>query len=234
MKKLLVFALLVIISQACVSGIEGNGQVKKETREAAPYTKIDISGAFDVYIRPGNYSAVTVNADENLLPYIETYVKNGELRVSAKERIGHYEKLELYLTMQEFNAADISGACDISTRGAITGGEVELDFSGAVEADLELNCASIDADMSGASELTLKGNASTAAYEISGAGKIKAEDFETRICKIEMSGAGEARVFVTEKLDVEVSGAAEIYYKGNPAEINRKVSGAATIKPINN
>ena len=234
MKKLFLLVLLALITHSCMNGIEGNGIVKKETREAAPYDQIDVSGAFDIFIRPGNYSAVTVNADENLLEYIETYVKNGELHVSTKERVSHFEKLELYLTMQEFNGAELSGACELETHGALSGGDVDLDFSGAVEADIEVNCASLNADMSGACELSLKGGASNAKYEISGAGQVNAQDFKTNKCEIEMSGAGEAYVYVTQKLDVEVSGAAEIYYKGNPGEINRKVSGAATIKPIKN
>lgn len=232
MKKFLVFVALAFVSQACISGVEGNGIVKKETREAAPFDKIEVGGAFDIFIRPGNYSAVTINTDENLLPYIETYVKGGELHISTTKRLAHFEKLEVYLTMNEFNAADISGASEIHSNGLLSGKNVQLDFSGAVDADLELNCKTLNADMSGACELTLKGAAKTASFELSGAGEVNAEEFETEECKIDMSGAGEARVFVTKKLDIDISGAAEIYYKGNPSEINREVSGAATIKPL--
>ncbi len=232
MKKFIVFAALALISQACVTGVEGNGIVKKETREAAPFDKIEVDGAFDIFIRPGNYSAVTVNTDENLLEYIETYVKGGELHISSTKKLGHYEKLEIYLTMNEFNGADLSGACEIQSSGLLTGKNVELDFSGAVEVDLEIECSDLDADMSGACELSLKGKAKTASFEISGAGEVNAEDFETEECRIDMSGAGDAKVFVTKKLDIDISGAAEIYYKGNPGEINRSVSGAATIKPL--
>ncbi len=232
MKKFILFIALACISQACVTGVEGNGIVKKETREAAPFDKIEVSGAFDIFIRPGNYAAVTINTDENLLEYIETYVKGGELHISSTKKLGHYEKLEVYLTMKEFNAASVSGACEIHSNGMLTGKDVEFDLSGAVELDLELECNDLEADMSGACELTLKGMAKTASFEISGAGEVNAEDFETEECKIDMSGAGEARIFVTKKLDIDISGAAEIYYKGNPGEINRDVSGAATIKPL--
>lgn len=232
MKRFLVFLAIALISQACVNGLEGNGMVKKETREAAPFDKIEVGGAFDIFIRPGNYDAVTINADENLLEYIETYVSAGELHISTTKRIGNFKKMEVYLTMNEFKAADISGACEIHSNGPLSGKNVSLDFSGAVEADLELNCSSLRTDMSGACELTLKGKAKKASFELSGAGEVNAEEFETEECRIDMSGAGEARVFVTKKLDIDISGAAEIYYKGNPGEINRDVSGAATIKPL--
>lgn len=232
MKRFIAFFVLALVIQSCGGGIEGNGVVKEETRETAPFDKIEVGGAFEIYVRPGNYSSLTIKTDENLLPHIESYVKDGELRVSTKERISHFEKLELYLTMQEFTAADLSGACELHSRGVLNGKDVNLDFSGAVEAELELNCRKLNADMSGACELTLIGNAEEAEFDVSGAGEINAEDFETRKCNIEMSGAGEARVFATKELNVDVSGAAEIYYKGDPAEIKRSVSGAATIEPI--
>jgi len=232
MKRFIVLAVLAFLTQACGGGVEGNGILKEETREAAPFDKIEVSGAFEIFVRPGNYSAVTIKTDENLLPIIESYVKNGRLRLSTKEKISNFEKLEVYLTMQEFNGADLSGACSIMGRGALSGKDVEFDFSGAVETELELNCESVKADMSGACELTLMGGADKAEFEMSGAGEINALEFETRECRIDMSGAGEADVFVTQKLDVDVSGAAEIRYKGDPAEINRNVSGAASIEPI--
>ncbi len=232
MKKFLGFALLALVFTACEPGIEGNGNVKEETRESAPFDKIDVSGSFDIFLTPGNYTSVQVVTDENLLEHIETYVKGGTLYVEAKEKLGHYQKLELVLTMKTFNGADLSGACELKSKGMLNGEDVELDFNGAVEADLDLTCNKLDVDMSGASELTIRGEAKKAKFEISGAGDIVADEFKTESCRVEISGAGEAKVFATETLDVDVSGAAEVRYRGNPGEVKQDVSGAATVKPL--
>lgn len=232
MKKFLALALLALTITACQTGIEGNGNVKEETREAAPFTEIDVSGSFDIHIKPGNYSSVIVVTDENLLEHIETYVKGGTLYVSPKEKLGHYQKLELLLTMNEFEGASLSGACELQSKGMLKGDDIKLDFSGAVEAHLAVTCQELKVDMSGASELEVKGNARDADFEISGAGEIKAEEFKTENCRVEISGAGEAYVYATESLDVDISGAAEVRYAGNPGEVKQDISGAATVKPL--
>lgn len=232
MKKFLFFAALALCLNSCQKGIEGNGNVKEETRESAPFDKIEVEGSFDIFIKPGNYNAATVVADENLLQYIQTYVKGGVLHVETKERLSHYKKLELMLIMNKFNGADISGACKLRSNGTLNGDEVGLDFSGAVKTDMDLKCQSLDVDMSGASQLAIRGEAQKSRFEISGAGNIDAAEFKNEECQVKISGAGQADVYSTEKLDINVSGAAKVRYRGNPGQIKQDVSGAASVKPI--
>lgn len=232
MKNFLYLFVFVALITGCEPGLEGNGNVKEETREAAPFDKMEVQGNFKIFVKQGNYDAITVKADENLLEHIESYVKGGELHVETKQRITHFKKLELYVTMKELNGLDLSGACELVSKDRLKGKNVEMDFSGAVEATLDLVCEELDVDMSGACELNLTGSARKAKFEISGAGEIQSEEFQTQECYVEISGAGEADVWVTEKLDVDVSGAAEVHYKGNPGEVKQDISGAAEVKPM--
>jgi hypothetical protein len=71
-------------------------------------------------------------------------------------------------------------------------------------------------------DFTVRGSGST---EIKSFGLL-AENVEVRI-----SGAGDADVFASVKLDVTVSGAGSIRYKGNPT-VNQKMSGAGNIKKV--
>ena len=81
MKPLLVFflSLVSVASQASWETIKGNGNLKKETRSAAGYTGIQLQGSMNVQIAYGNSDNISVEGDENLLPYIETFVENGNL-----------------------------------------------------------------------------------------------------------------------------------------------------------
>ena len=64
----------------------------------------------------------------------------------------------------------------------------------------------------------------------SGAQSIKCFELMAENAHVEMSGAGDAEVFASVKLDVHVaSGASDVKYKGN-ATVSQNVSGAGSVK----
>ena len=58
--------------------------MKKETRNPGTFTKIHSSGSADVVITSGSNCSVTVEDDDNLLPYLETNVENGTYKFTTK------------------------------------------------------------------------------------------------------------------------------------------------------
>jgi hypothetical protein len=47
---------------------------------------------------------------------------------------------------------------------------------------------------------------------------------------VHISGAGDAEVFASVKLDAHVTGAGDIRYKGNPPQVIHNTSGAGSIQ----
>ncbi|MBT7993840.1 MAG: DUF2807 domain-containing protein, partial [Bacteroidetes bacterium] len=47
-------------------------------------------------------------------------------------------------------------------------------------------------------------------------------------CWIDISGTGSYHVYCEEELDIDISGAAKVYYRGFPA-INQRVSGVGRV-----
>jgi len=233
MKKLILiivqtFAMLFLFSSCIFGGVEGNGNVIKKTHELEEFTKIDISGMFEVELTQGDQVLVTLEADENLHDIIEIYVKNGKLRVSTTKKIRDAEELKLHITYINLVDIDVSGAVEVRTMNQLKGDKLVIDGSGATELDLDVNVKSLDIDVSGASTTKLKGQASELSVDMSGAGELKAKKLETQIASLEISGAGSARVNVSDKLDISVSGAADVKYIGSP-EIKQSISGAGSI-----
>jgi hypothetical protein len=60
--------------------IEGSGAVISEQREVQNFDRIQLTGAGDVFITQEGVELVIVEADDNLLPYIETEVRAGTLK----------------------------------------------------------------------------------------------------------------------------------------------------------
>jgi hypothetical protein len=210
-------------------GVQGNGNVKSEERSVDSFDQISVGGAFDVYLTQGDTESLRVEADENLLPLIETTVRNGRLVIRSRENIGEAKELNVYVTFRELNKIETSGACEIKNEGQLNFNNLVLKGSGASEIDLSLRAEKLEGEYSGASEVDLEGSAEVCEFKLSGASELDAEGLVVQQMKIDLSGASEAEVQVTQNLKVHASGASSVVYTGNPA-IDQHTSGASSVR----
>jgi len=229
---MLLFAGLSVIAAACdiVNGVSGDGKVTKETRVVSSFDGIDVSGAFNVYLRQGSVEEVIVEADENLQTIIRTEVHRSTLVIDTKKPINHPTSLKVYITCKDLKKAEVSGAVDIFAENKLNFNDFTLHTSGASDIRLELASQKLNLDCSGASKLRLSGTATDVKADLSGACDIYGFDLICDNFTVDMSGAGKAQIHVNKKIDAEISGAGSIRYKGNPVSINQSVSGAGSIK----
>ena len=67
---------------------------------------------------------------------------------------------------------------------------------------------------------------------ITGTGNVNAFEMEVEDCAIQISGAGNCEVNVTNSLEIFVSGVGNIFYKGNPT-ISSDISGVGNVMDVN-
>lgn len=222
---------ITLSSSGCMNiiGIDGNGNVKTENRDVSSFDEIKVGGAFKVLLIQGGKEALNIEADENLLPLIETRVSGGALIITTKQNIRNAKQLNLYITFKDLNRLNISGACEVSSDGTLEFETLKFKASGASEIKMALTADRLLGDYSGASEITFSGTARDAELELSGASELKAYDLQTENMKLDISGAGDAKVHATKTLKVEASGAASVQYMGNPS-VDQRVSGAGNVR----
>lgn len=212
------------------STIKGNGHIQQTERDLSDFERVKISGNFEVILKQGNHHEVEIEADDNLHALILTEIENNTLYVSSENRLKGSDDITITITAPEYRRIRISGTVDLETEGLIESEELEVDLSGAGEANMHIEAEDLRVNMSGAGALDLDGEAERARYNISGAGQIEAFNLETETLEVEMSGAADAEVYASESLSVHVSGAGSIRYRGNPSHVSRRVSGAASIR----
>ncbi len=226
-------AMLFVLQSGCTfasKGIKGDGNVIKQERSVSAFDGIDVGGAFNVFLTQGESEKLVIEADENLMDIIETDVRGTTLKIKTSEDINGSTKLNIYITFKDLKDIDVSGACDLTGENKFKLGDLDLECSGASEMEMKFSAGNVELDCSGASNAELFGSAQSVNADLSGASKLDAMEFEVAIYNIDVSGASHGKIFVTEELSVEVSGAAHLKYKGEPRIKEHDVSGAGSLK----
>lgn len=235
-----------------VDCIDGNGMVETETREAVPFTAIANETSFHVnYIRGDEYS-ITVEAESNILPYIETDIRGGALEISTVRGthcLNYTRHPVVTVTAPgiseivnsgsgDFMAGALagsdvtivnSGSGDI-TAGTLTGTEVSLVMSGSgnVMTD-DITATTMKATLSGSGDLTVTGgDAASSRYVVSGSGSVFSRYFTTMDARMTLSGSGSVYATVEDDLEAVISGSGNIYLLGDP-EVSLTRTGSGRI-----
>jgi len=200
----------VIVGGDCV---RGNGVRKTAERKVAEFTVLETSGAFTVNIKSGAYKQqVKISGDANLLPLITTSSQGNKLVVSTQGSICTELGITLDISVVELQALVSNGSDNIVAQGIDTHKFV--------------------VDMGGSGEVELSGHAVALEAGISGAGDLNAKDLKTKECSLNISGSGTANVYASDKLKVEILGAADVNYFGHPKKIEKQILGAGDINPM--
>lgn len=237
MKKLLFFffALISLYSYSQPwETIKGNGQIKKETREVGAFTSLSSGGAIDVQISYGNSNSISVEADENLLPYIETSVENGKLTIKPKKNVNFKtnSKMAVSVSMIKITSLQQSGSGNITGNGAFTNGDkTDISISGSGNIKLGFDSfKDLDLSLSGSGNINLNGketNSITA--RISGSGSIDCSNISSNDVNASISGSGNIKVIANNSIDAKISGSGNVYYKGNATNVKTKTAGSGKV-----
>lgn len=228
---MLVMTLLLADTPLMAQQLRGNGNMQTQDREVSDFKGINVSGGFAVEVTQGNRESLRIEAEENLLGNIKTEVRGGVLHIYNKDGVTTNKGMKAYITMRELNSVDISGGVKVTGKSPFRTDALKLDMSGASKVTLDINTKELEADMSGASKVELTGKADVLEMEMSGASKVEAADFQAKRVKVEASGASKIKVYATEELDINASGATVVHYKGSPS-ISSEVSSAARISKL--
>lgn len=239
MKRLFFIAVLVTVTlSSCFffggKRVRGNGTIKNTNRNEQGFENIEASGAFKVFLKQDSAFSVSVEADENLQDHIEVYVNKTTLVIKQEKgyNLRPTRGIKIYVSAPVFHHLDVSGASNIYSENRLTStGEMYIDASGASSVEADIKCPKVSVEVSGASNATLTGETRDLAIDGAGASNAKCYGLMTENADVEVSGASNAQVFSSVKLDAHASGASDIRYKGNAA-VTQDVSGASSVKKV--
>jgi hypothetical protein len=206
------------------------GQSKKEVKVDG-FTAIEASSAIQVIVTMGNTEGVVFEATEEALPKLKAEVKKGELHLYIEGELKNYSgELKAYVSAKMLNELSVNGAASIEVKEPLTVDKMELEASGAGLIKLEVTAKTVIADVSGAAVINIKGKTNDLKATSSGAANLKAENLQASNVDVTATGAGCAKVNVSESLNATASGAASINYTGEPKKSQVSAKSAGCVK----
>lgn len=223
--------LAIFISSCGEPCIDGNGTIVIENREIRDFTSVALSGDFDVYIQQSNVYEVTVEGDENIIPYVLTEIRSTgtlELRHANNRCFDESRPVKITIKTPELYRITNSGPGYIEC-GNVYNDQFDILLSGSGTIDCyKLNTLDLFVKLSGSGEVILEGVTTTSDMEISGSGRIKAYNMDQDECYIELPGSGTAYVFAFDYLKVNIPGSGDVFYRGAP-DVNVRIDGSGRV-----
>lgn len=208
--------------------VESNGDMLKILFESKEKGKgLNIKGKHEtkVYISaPAVYTLLASSSGD-------IFLKNG-LQYDGKVRV------------EASSSGDIKGGtieCEALTTKASSSGDIDLvkvectalnaEASSAGDITIkDLKAETVSAEASSSGDVTLEGVCQSATFVASSAGDIEADGLKAEKVVAKASSSGDVTCYASESLEVSISSAGKVGYKGNPKQIQNKPKGLHEIK----
>jgi hypothetical protein len=215
--------------------VTGSGNVRQETRPLAGWSAVDLSCPGTLELAIGENRGIEIEADENILPLIETIVSDGRLTLRFTQTLPSIrptKPIRFRAATPGIDAMAVSGSGAIRAprieREALT---LDVSGSGAISVD-STSVGRFATRISGSGGVTIRGDAVEQEIRISGSGNLDARDLTSQKAHVTISGSGNAMVHVEREIEGRISGSGSIIYGGQPAtSIRTTGSGRAVQMP---
>ncbi|MRG47413.1 hypothetical protein GFS24_19995 [Chitinophaga sp. SYP-B3965] len=226
------FALMLLLTPAFVScdEVRGSGNVSKEERDLSEFTAVEASGSMNVYITKGNTSHATIEAEDNILPFIELVEDGGRLEVRFKRNvhINTRKQVKIYLTTAKLVSAELSGSGDLDIQSHFESAvPVHLSLSGSGNLNASFSAPVVNLDLAGSGNFKVKGETRDLKVNLAGSGNAHLEDLMTETADLDIAGSGNVDLHASRSLKANIVGSGDVKYKGDPTvELNKIGSGS--------
>lgn len=190
--------------------VRGSRTVATESRDVAGFSQVHQAGGGDVVIEHGGSDSLVVEAEDNILPMLETTVRDGVLYLGARRgaSIQTTRPILYRVRVRSLTGVSVSGSGNLRATG--------------IDADR------FTSDISGSGRADLAGRGENLAVRVSGSGSVNASRVQSKTARVTISGSGGVVVNASDHVDATISGSGSVRYVGKP-RVQQRVSGSGIV-----
>lgn len=231
MKYSLSFLFFAIIALSSCSHTTGSGNIVTENRDTGSFDAISVGGSFDVEVKMGDTRQVTVEADDNIIKYIQTRVSGNVLKINTRDLHSYSNvHMKVYVTVPEIKAISASGSAEVIASNTLKNNE-KLVFKASSSSTIkaEVDAPGVVTDASSSATIELKGRTKTYVSEASSSADIKTFGLLSENTTANVSSSGSIQVHASVNLNAKASSSGSIEYKGG-ATVTKTESSSGSVE----
>ncbi|MEN6556479.1 MAG: head GIN domain-containing protein [Anaerolineaceae bacterium] len=240
-------ALLALLTLAC--GLPGNlagpktpvvekgsGKVVSSEPAVSEFLTIKLTGGGELRLVQGSEYKLVIEAEDNILPHLTAEMDGSTLNLGYeeslwKERYLPTKPIIYTVTFTNLEQLILLGGAKI-TCGALDLPSFRLNLNGSVDVTLQnVRADTLELQLDGGANVNISGEVGYQSLLLNGAGAYSAQDLKSRDAKVVINGAGDAKVWATDTLDIALNGFGSVSYYGSP-QVTQSLVGLGTIKSL--
>ena len=232
MKQILFLFFTLIIISSC-SHTTGSGNIISEHRPAGNFDAITVGGGFEVEVKIGPVTSVVVEADDNIIKYIETQTIGNTLKISTED-LHNYNNvhMKVFITTPSLKMIKSSASAEVVVQDVLVNtGKSTFKASSGSSIKTAVDAPEVDADASSGASITLEGKTQSYTSEASSGAEIKSRDLLSENTTVKVSSGASAKVHASVSLNATASSGASVTYHG-AANVNKTVSSGGSVDKI--
>lgn len=214
--------------------VVGSGHASSEKRELTPFHQIAVDLPCKVELIQGASEAVLIAADDNLLPLIETVVKNGQLTIKPAKgvNLSSRSSIQLAVHARTVDGLSLAGSADLLA-ARLQSPKLSTSIAGSGSMTIkELQSDALSVSIAGSGRFEAQGTAAVMDVSIAGSGDVKAPRLSVQDVSVNIAGSGDATVWARKALSVIIVGSGDVRYYGDATRSDTSTLGSGRVKQL--
>jgi hypothetical protein len=210
--------------------IAGSGNLVTESRQVSGVTRVDMTTSAYLEIQQGTQESLTVTADDNILPYLQTNVSGGRMTIRYQPQISirtiHQPKL--VLTVKNLDELRLTSSGTVNV-GPLTTGDFNIDITSSCNLTIQsIQADKITSNITSSGDVNIQGTANSLVVRISSSGNFVGPDLQVQDANVTLTSSGDVTVWVINNLSANLSSSGNVSYYGAP-NVNQHTSSSGRV-----
>ncbi|KQC33514.1 hypothetical protein AAU57_09445 [Nonlabens sp. YIK11] len=212
--------------------VTGNGDVITKNFKTSGYDEISMAGSMDVELVSGTEGTITVEAESNLMEYLEIEVKGDRLTIGVEKGINLNSRKGIKVTVpvEYIDHVSLAGSGDIYSDLTLKSEKMKISLAGSGDIKLKTESKNLSLAVAGSGDLKISGRTENLDASVAGSGDISAYDLKANNVKASIAGSGDVAVFCNGgEMNASIVGSGDLRYKGETSKLKKTVMGSGDI-----